>query len=233
MNTVVITGGSGAIGSAIAELFKKEGYSVAVIYKTNKEKATNLAEKIGVKAYYADVGDEKSVKKAIEEIRRDFGRITCLINSAGITKRACLQDCTGQDFDDIFSANVKGAFLFSKEVISDMLFCEKGDIINISSVWGERPASCEVLYSASKGAINMFTKSLSDELSFTPIKVNAIALGFVDTPMNKGLTQEEIADFLDDNGFSRLVSPEEVAERCLKTVKGKGTGKIIKLFGTK
>lgn len=230
MKTVVITGGSGAIGSAIAELFKKEGYSVAVIYNKNKEKAEQL-KKEGINVYQADVGDEQSVKEAIKRIKSDFGRITCLINSTGITKRACLQDCTGQDFDEIFSANVKGAFLFSKEVISDMLFCEKGDIINISSVWGERPASCEVLYSASKGALNMFTVSLARELCFTPIKVNAVALGFVDTPMNKGLSQEEIEDFLEENGFARLVTPQEVAQCCLKLVNGKKSGKIIKLFG--
>ncbi len=230
MKTVVITGGSGAIGSTIAELFKKEGYSVAVIYNKNKQKA-ELLKKDGIKAYRADVGDEQSVKAAIKQIKNDFGRITCLINCAGITKRACLQDCSANDFDEIFSANVKGAFLFSREVISDMLFCEKGDIINISSVWGERAASCEVLYSASKGAVNMLTVSLAQELCFTPIKVNAIALGFVDTPMNKGLSQEEIADFLEENGFTRLVTPQEVALSCLKLVKGKKSGKIIKLFG--
>ena len=118
-----------------------------------------------------------------------------------------------------------------KHVLSDMLYYEKGDIINISSVWGQRPASCEVLYSASKGAIDSFTKSLADELSGSGIKVNALSLGFVDTPMNKGLSSDDIKEFLSNNGFDRVILPEEVGKACLKIVNGKASGKIVKLYG--
>ncbi len=231
MKTVVVTGGSGAIGVEICKQFKSSGYNVALFYHSNEKKACEISREYGIKAYFVDLQDENSVISALNSVRNDFGKISCLINCAGICKRGCLQDFSSTDFDNIFAVNVKGAFLCGKHVLSDMLYYEKGDIINISSVWGQRPASCEVLYSASKGAIDSFTKSLADELSGSGIKVNALSLGFVDTPMNKGLSSDDIKEFLSNNGFDRVILPEEVGKACLKIVNGKASGKIVKLYG--
>lgn len=230
MKTVVVTGGSGGIGSQICKTFAQEGYKVALIYNTNLQKAQQL-EKSGVKIYQADITNEKSVISAFDKVREELGKISILINCAGISIKGLFQLCTTEDFDKIFGVNVKGAFNCSKQVISDMLELEGGDIINISSIWASRPASCEVLYSATKGAINSLTISLADELRFSNIKVNAISPGFVDTPMNSGLSKEEVEDFLAENGLKRVVTSEEIAQKCLEIILQDKSGQIYEIFG--
>ena len=230
MKTVVVTGGSGGIGSQICKSFASIGYKVALIYNTNLSRAQEL-EGYGVKIYQADVTSEQSVNSAFDKIRAELGKISVLINCAGISVKGLFQCCSSEDFDKIFGVNVKGVFNCTKAVISDMLELEGGDIINISSIWASRPASCEVLYSATKGAVNSLTLSLADELQFSSIKVNAISPGFVDTPMNAGLTQEEIADFLKENGLKRAVGAEEIAQKCIEIINGSKSGQIYEIFG--
>ena len=230
MKTVVVTGGSGGIGAQICKEFASCGFRVALIYNSNKEKAEKLAQG-NIKAYFADISSEQSVNLAFDKIRAEMGKISVLINCAGVSVKGLFQCCTEGEFDKIFGVNVKGVFNCSKAVISDMLELEGGDIINISSIWASRPASCEVLYSATKGAINSLTISLADELQFSNIKVNAISPGFVDTPMNSGLTQEEIEGFLSENGLKRIVKAEEIAQKCIEIVNDKISGQIYEIFG--
>ena len=230
MKTVVISGGSGGIGSAVCKEFKANGYNTAILYHNSIDKAEQL-KKQGIYAYYADVSDEKSVRDAFCRIRKDFGKISVLVNLAGVTKIAPLSSCDVSDFDKIFGVNVKGTYLCCREALSDMFYLGYGDIINISSVWGERPASCEVLYSASKGAVNMFTKSLAKELEGTGICVNALSLGFVNTPMNASLSQEDVSCFLYENDANRVVTTEEVAKKCFELVRSNVSGRIINIYG--
>ncbi len=230
MKTVVVTGGSGGIGSQICKHFAKNGYKVALVYNSNLAKAQELAS-YGVKIYQADISSEQSVDKAFGKIREELGKISVLINCAGVSVKGLFQLCTIEDFDKIFGVNVKGVFNCTKAVISDMLELGEGDIINISSIWASRPASCEVLYSATKGAINSLTISLADELQFSSIKVNAISPGFVATPMNAGLTQEEIEEFLAENGLKRVVEAEEIAQKCIDIVNDNKSGEIYEIFG--
>ncbi len=231
MKTIVVTGGSGGIGGEICALFARSGYKVALIYNTNYDTAKTLSDTLGVSIFQADVACEQSVNNAFKQIRQSLGKISVLVNCAGVSVKNLFQLCSENDFDKIFGVNVKGVFNCSKAVISDMLDLGGGDIINISSIWSVRPASCEVLYSATKGAVNSLTISLADELKFSNIKVNAILPGFVDTKMNSGLSQEEIQDFLDENGLTKIVEPTEIAKKCLEMVNGSTTGQLCEIFG--
>ncbi len=231
MKTVVVTGGSGGIGTEICKVFAQNGYKVALIYNSNQNQAEKLENELGVKIFQADVSSEKSVDKAFENIRATMGKVSVLINCAGVSIKNLFQCCSAEEFDKIFGVNVKGVFNCSKRVISDMLDLGGGDIINVSSIWAVRPASCEVLYSATKGAINSLTVSLADELRFSNIKVNAILPGYVNTKMNEGLSQEEITDFLKENGLNRIVTASEIANKCLQIVLSTQSGELYQIFG--
>ena len=231
MKTVVVTGGSGGIGAEICKSFALNGYKVALLYFNNKETAQKLGQEFGAKIYRCDISSEQSVQQVFATVRQELGKISVLVNCAGVSVKNLFQLCTQQDYEKLFGVNVKGVFNCSKQVISDMLDLGGGDIINISSIWASRPASCEVLYSATKGAINSLTVSLADELSFSNIKVNAISPGYVQTKMNNGLTQEEINGFLQENGLTRIVSATEIAQKCLEIVKQNNTGEIYEIFG--
>lgn len=230
MKNAFVTGGSGAIGSTIAENLKKRGYNVVIGYFSHKEKAEKVAKSIGCDAEYIDVSNSLSVDSAFNNFRKKFGKITVLVNCAGIAlKQKVISDVTEDEFDRLYSVNVKGAFLCSKAVIPDMLESGFGDIVNVSSIWGIDGASCEVPYSATKGALNAFTLALADELSLSSVKVNAVAPGFVDTPMNAHLSEEDKAAFIAENGLSSLTSAEQVAKTVLSLIDGKDTGKIIRV----
>lgn len=230
MKTAFITGASGGIGSAIAEKFKKSGYNAIIGYFSNKENAEKLAEEIGAFAVRIDVTSEESVKKAFQKAREKFGRIDVLINCAGVAlPQKVVTDVSGEEFDRVFAVNVKGAFNCVKEALHDMLYLGHGDIVNVSSIWGIDGASCEVVYSASKGALNSFTLALADELALSNIKVNAVAPGFVRTKMNAHLTEEDEKRFLEENGLGSLTSKEQVAEVVFSLVSGIETGRIIRI----
>ncbi|MBO7368791.1 MAG: SDR family NAD(P)-dependent oxidoreductase [Clostridia bacterium] len=230
MRTAFITGGSGGIGSAIVKKLKKCGYNVVIGYFSNEEAAFSLAKEVGAEAAWINVTDTDSVKRAFDFARKKFGRIGVLVNCAGIAlKQAVITDVKEKDFDRVFLTNVKGVFNCCKEVVSDMLYLGYGDIINVSSVWGEDGASCEVVYSASKGAVNSFTVSLAKELEFSDIKVNAVAPSFVKTRMNEHLTKEDEERFLFDYGLSALTTSEEVADEVIRLIEGEESGQIVRV----
>ena len=234
MSTAFVTGGSGFIGRAIAAKLKKHGYNVVIGYFLNKERAIKFAEELNCKAVYIDVSDTASVVNAFKKAREFYGRISLLINCAGIAlKQKVITDVSESEFDELYKVNVRGAFNCVKEVIPDMLYSGGGDIINVSSIWGVYGASCEVAYSATKGAINAFTLALSQELSPSRIKVNAVAPGFVDSPMNAHLSQEDKALFLKENRLESLTTAEQVAENIIKVLNSSVTGRIIKIENKK
>ena len=143
---VIITGGTGAIGSAMARAFAKTN-DVAIIYKSSDEKARQLEKELGCKAYKADVTSAKEVSAAVERIAADFGKIDVLINNAGISQIKMLSDVTELDWYNMIDVHLTGAFNMTKAVLPFMINRKQGSIINISSVWGVYGASCEVPYS--------------------------------------------------------------------------------------
>ncbi len=213
--TVLVTGASGGIGGACAQLLADEGYNVALHYNKNAEPAKKLAEKIGGICVRADLRDEAQVKKMFNKIESEFGGIDVLVNNAGIARQQLFTDSTQSDYDEIFGANILSAINCSREALKSMIRQHSGRIINISSMWGISGASCEVLYSASKAAVIGFTKALAKEVGPSGITVNCIAPGVINTKMNANLTPDDIAALADETPLCRIGTPEEVAKAVL------------------
>ncbi|MBQ2932170.1 MAG: SDR family oxidoreductase [Clostridia bacterium] len=218
MKTALITGASRGIGRAIAIRLSQDGYSVAINYKKSKDAAQDVKkqiEELGGKAeiFCADVSDNKQVEKMMKDVIACFGGIDVLVNNAGIA----LPQGLFTDFDDltaknVFDTNVFGTMNCARAVIPYFVSKKSGKIINISSIWGICGGSCEVIYSASKGAIVAFTKALSKELAPSGICVNCIAPGLIETDMNKNLSDDDKKEFAEGISLGRVGKAEEVAE---------------------
>lgn len=230
--TVVITGGTGAIGSAMVREFSKTN-DVAIIYKSSDEKAQLLEKQTGCKAYKADVSSAPEVSAAVRQILSDFGKINVLINNAGISQIKLLSDVTELDWYNMVDVHLTGAFNMTKAVLPDMIKHKQGSIINISSVWGVYGASCEVPYSTVKAGLIGFTKSLSKEVAPSGITVNCIAPGVIDSPMNNAhLSPDEMNELIAETPLGRLGTPEDVAKAAVYlSSAGFVTGQVLGVDG--
>lgn len=212
----VITGASSGIGRAMAIELAKEGANVVVNYNKNKEgaeKTLSLVREAGGIgfAFGADVGKYEEAGKLVDFAMSKLGKIDVLVNNAGISRIGLFMDMTEQDWDEVLNTNLKGVFNCCRHTVPHMVSKQSGSIINISSMWGNVGASCEVAYSAAKGGMNAFTKALAKELGPSNVRVNAIAPGVINTDMNRWLDEEEKAQLNQDIPLSRFGDPEEVA----------------------
>ncbi len=233
MKTVFVTGASGGIGEAIAKKFADNGYFVGVGYNSNRGKAENLAKEIAGVAVKADVSDEKSVSAAMNDFLLRAGRLDVLVNSAGIALPIkTLLDTTSKEFDKAFSVNVKGVYNCCKAAIPAMLD-GGGSIINISSMWGVTGGSCEAIYSASKAAVIGFTKALAKEYAAAGITINCVAPGYIDTPMNDNLSDENKKLAIADIPVGRVGEGEDVAKAVFYLAENGGfvTGEVLSVNG--
>ncbi len=220
MKTVLVTGGTKGIGKAIAFEFLQQGYEVVINYSSDESAATATQAEFNMLGYCpvlmrADVSDEDQVAEMFADFFRLFDKIDVLVNNAGISRVNVIQDTTADEWDRVFAVNARGAFLCSRAVTDRMIGAGGGAIINVSSVWGEVGASCEVAYSASKAAVIGFTKALAKELAPSGIRVNCVSPGVIDTEMNAHLTEEEMEDLTEQIPVGRLGSGEDVAKACL------------------
>ena len=235
----LVTGGSRGIGRAIATELAKEGATVIINYSKDDLSAEETLKEIESfggysKLYKGDISNYDICKNMIDFIINTFGKIDIIINNAGVSFRGLFMDFTDRNIKDIFGINVLGAMYLSKEALPHMINRGKGNIINISSIWGEAGASCEVLYSSTKGAINLFTKSLAKEVAPMGIRVNAIAPGVIDTEMNSFLSKEEREELEEEIPSGRFGNPKEVAKLVTFLCSDKCeylTGQIIKVDG--
>lgn len=216
IKTVLVTGASGDIGSAIAEKFATLGYNVVLHYNKSEDKAVALCKKLkkinpNVSVERADLCNSSEINKMFDNIEKIYGHLDILINNAGISQIKMLCDVTEKEWQNMFDVNVKSVFLCSKRAYSGMVKNKFGRIINISSIWGVLGGSCEVPYSASKAAIIGFTKALAKELAPSGVTVNCVSPGLIDSKMNGHLSTEELADFLEEVPLMRSGKPEEVA----------------------
>ena len=216
MKTVLITGSSRGIGAAIARKLNDE-YKIIINYNKSKDKAFALMEELretnpNVIAIKANVSDESEVENMFSIAEKNFGHVDILINNAGISHFSLIQDIDFGTWKDVINTNLNSVFLNSKRAIPNMISKQYGVIINMSSIWGEIGASMETLYSASKGAINTFTKAMAKELAPSGIKVNAIAPGIVDTDMMRNdFSESELLDLKKEVDTNRFAKPEEIA----------------------
>ena len=234
MKTVLITGGSRGIGAAMVRRFAAGGYRVAFLYEKAKEQAECLAKETGSYAIQADVGVAAEARRAIAEAKAALGEIDVLINNAAISSFSLFTDITGETWERIFAVNVNGAFYCTQAVLPGMISRKQGTVINISSMWGQVGASCEVHYSATKAALIGMTRALAKEVGPSGITVNCIAPGVIATEMNAALDKETIAALAEETPLGRLGDPTEIAE-CAYFLSGDGarfiTGQVIGVNG--
>ena len=218
--TVLVTGGSRGIGRAIALAFAKAGDYVLVNYRENDAAALETAKEIcaggGQCALYkADLRDREKTAEMFSAIEREGCGIDVLVNNAGVSLWKLFTDTTEEEWQDVLDSNLTSAYRCARAVLPQMIRRKSGKIINISSIWGENGASCEVAYSASKAALIGFTKALAKEVAPSGITVNCIAPGLIDTSMNAEFSPEEIADFIEQIPSGRIGKPEEIAAAAL------------------
>lgn len=216
MSIAVVTGASGGIGAEIAKRLAQDGFSVALIYNRNAEKAQKTADEItlsggSAKTYKCDVRDSSEITSAIEAIERDFGEISVLVNNAGISEQKLLTDITDSDWENMISTNLSGVFYFCRAVLPYFIHRKSGRIINISSMWGETGGSCEVHYSAAKAGLIGLTKALAKEVAPSGITVNAVSPGVINTEMVTKLGKDTVDMLREEIPVMRLGTPEDVA----------------------
>ena len=233
--TVFITGASRGIGRSAALCFAKNNYNVAICYNKNETAATKVLSEIktfggSAAIFKADVSDMTEICMAIGNAKKAFGSIDVLINNAGIAQQKVFSDITEDDWDNMFSVNVKGMFNTCKCVLDDMIDKKQGKIINISSIWGIAGASCEVHYSAAKAAVIGFTKALAKELAPSGICVNCVAPGVIKTDMLSGFDDSILSELAEETPLGRLGAPEDIANVLLFLASDKAdfiTGQVI------
>lgn len=258
----MVTGASRGIGRAIALTFAKEGYDVIItcsksvdelesaekeILSLNTTAQNNLQDISNIQntlqtsagpirclALRADVSNPDDTVALYKQIHYFTDRLDVVVNNAAISYVGLLTDMSYEEWQRLINVNLSGLFNISKPAISMMLQHKQGSIINISSVWGQTGASCEVAYAASKGGVNTFTKALAQELAPSGIRVNAIACGVIDTEMNAWLPPEDRKALVDEIGLGRLGSPQEIADAAVFLASKKAgyiTGQILTVDG--
>lgn len=236
---VLISGSSRGIGYAIAELFARNNYCVVLNCKNNvslmEEHVKNLRQfNPNVMGIQADISNYDEVNSMFEEIIALYNKIDIVINNAGISYCGLFTDMSIEDMQNTVNTNLLSVLYCSQLAAKDMLKRKYGSIINIGSIWGITGASCETVYSATKGAIHTFTKALAKELAPSGIRVNAIACGVIDTDMNGNLTSHEKEDLADSIPMLRFGKATEVANIVLFLAKKESSyinGEIIKADG--
>ncbi len=208
---VAVTGGSRGIGAEIVRQFSEAGHHVLLLYHKSEICARELESAYkNVEAVQLDVTDPVATDLCLGSRYFDV-----LINNAGIAQQKLFTDLTDEDWDAMFNVHVKGAFHCTKAVLPRMIERQKGKIINISSMWGQVGASCEVHYSAAKAALIGMTRALAKEVGPSNIQVNAIAPGVIETDMLKDFSAEDKQDLADETPLCRIGTPKDIAKVAL------------------
>lgn len=211
MKNVLITGGTKGIGKATCELFSSKGYRTIILYKSDDESAKKLSCETGCICYKQDITDFCATEKTITEITNRYGAIDILINNAGISQQKLFIDISPSDWQRMLSTNLESIYNVTNTVLKSMIYKKSGVIINVSSIWGEHGASCEVHYSASKSAIIGFTKALAKEMGLSGIRVNCISPGMIDTHMNDIFSQDEKTQIINQIPLGRMGTATDCA----------------------
>lgn len=230
----LITGGSRGIGAAVARKLAAEGADIALVYAGNASAVEAVCAEcadlgVNARSYCCNVADFDAAKQTVNQIKADFGTLDILVNNAGITKDGLLAMMKEDQFDDVISVNLKGAFNMIRHCTGIFIRKRSGAIINMSSVSGIMGNAGQANYAASKAGLIGLTKSVARELAPRGITCNAVAPGFIDTDMTKNLQDSPLAASIP---LGRMGKPEEVAE-TVAFLAGASyiTGEVIRVDG--
>lgn len=237
--TVLVTGSSRGIGKSIAFAFGRAGCQVVLNGSRNEKQLQETyqqmqQEGITCMAILADVSDYTACETMFAKIKQTFGDVDILVNNAGIAHIGLFTDMQPHEWEHVLAVNLHAVLHCTHLAVPAMVRKQAGVILNISSMWGENGASCEAVYSASKGGVNAFTKAMAKELGPSHIRVNAIACGVIDTEMNACFSAEEKQALAEEIALMRFGTPKEVADTALYLASDHAsflTGQIITLDG--
>ena len=235
----LVTGSSRGIGRAVARELARQGWRVCVNYRVRQDCAESLAAELAaeghaIMTYQADVSQRQQVQAMVRAIQEKWGPVSLLVNNAGVAGQALFQDITDELWHRYFSVNVDGAYHAIQAVLPAMLHHHEGCIINTSSIWGLRGASCEVTYSCTKAALIGLTRSLAAELAPTHIRVNCVAPGVIRTDMLDALPAEVLPQLAQQTPMGRLGTPEDIAHAVAFLASDKAdfiTGQVLTCDG--
>ncbi|MGM9538714.1 MAG: elongation factor P 5-aminopentanone reductase [Candidatus Onthomonas sp.] len=215
--SVLITGASRGIGAAVALAFGCRGWQVGVNYLHSEAQAQAVCRQIDAAggsalAFRADVSRSDEAHTLVETAVSAFGKLDALVCNAGIAlPQMLLTDVTDRQWRELFAADVDGVFYPVRAALPHFLHQKAGAIVTLSSMWGQAGGSCEVAYSAAKGAVIAFTKALAKEVGPSGIRVNCVCPGVIQTDMNAHLTAEDLDALAEETPLLRLGTPEDVA----------------------
>lgn len=234
---ILVTGGSNGIGADIVQTLAEDGNHVILNYNKSEQEAkkiqSDLKEKnIIIDIYKADISNHIEVTKMINFCIDKYHKIDVLINNAGISQTKLFTDITDIDWNTMIQTNLTSAFYTIKDTLPSMIHNKSGLIINISSIWGQIGASCEVHYSVSKAGLDAMTKSLAKELGPSNIRVNSIAPGIIDTKMNEHLSSEELEEIKQEIPLEKIGNPHSIS-KCIQWLINDDytTGQVIAING--
>lgn len=207
MKHVLITGGSRGIGAAAVRAFSRD-CAVSFFYEKNHAAAQRVAAETGAEAVCCDVTDPEAVRRAVAALPP----VDILVNNAGIAHYGLISQVTEAEFSRLFSVNVGGIYRCVNAVLPAMLHRQSGCILNVASMWGQVGASCEAIYSATKGAVIALTKALAQELGPSGIRVNCVSPGVILTDMVANVSAETLDELAGEGLVGRNGTPEDVAE---------------------